>query len=44
MSSKSLSRFASVAAAILVTSVLSGCVIAPAGPYYYHPHPYWYYR
>lgn len=32
------------AAAILGLAVtLSGCVVYPAGPYYYHPHRWGYY-
>jgi hypothetical protein len=32
------------AAALGVALLLSGCVVYPAGPYYYHPHYYGWYR
>jgi hypothetical protein len=35
-----LRKAATVAAAFGFAILLSGCIIAPAGPYY-HPHHYW---
>jgi hypothetical protein len=27
-----------------IGGAVTGCVVAPAPGYYYHPHGYWYYR
>jgi hypothetical protein len=42
MKSGLLRRVVSAVAVVVVTSVLAGCIVEPAGPHFYHPHPYWY--
>jgi len=39
-------RGAGVIVAAALAALVSGCVVYPAGPGYYAPHPYWhgYYR
>ncbi len=38
---QTVAKAGAVIAALGVAILLSGCVIVPAGPYYYHPHHYW---
>jgi hypothetical protein len=45
--SRYLRRAAGAVAALALAALLGGCVVYPAGPGYYGPHPYWhgyYYR
>jgi hypothetical protein len=37
-------RVAAVVAALALAGLLSGCVVYPGGPGYYHPHHYGYWR
>ena len=36
-------RFLALAAGIALATALSGCVVYPAGPGYYHPHYHYHY-